>query len=117
LSRRRCHQGTCWKTSAQRASCRCRSAGILAAPEQQHPTLAGTRNSSTTCLYHCGQNQQTCLKCLILLVVCNFSPSDSNGQTSLKLPGKVYCRVLHLGEGPGADCALFSGRQWSLNGA
>jgi len=30
------------------ASCRCRSAGILVAPEQ-HLTLAGARNSSTTC--------------------------------------------------------------------
>ena len=38
----------------------------------------------------CRQNQQTCLKCLILLVVCNFSLSDSNGQTGLKFPGKVY---------------------------
>jgi len=79
--------------------------------------LTGSRNRSTTCLYHCGQNQQTCLKCLILLVVCNFSPSDSNGQTGIKFAGKVYCIVLHLGEGPGADCALCSGRQWSLNGA
>jgi hypothetical protein len=38
-----------------------------------------------------------------------FFASDSKGQTDLKLPGKVYCTVLHLGEGPGADCALFSG--------
>ena len=58
-----------------------------------------------------------CFKCLISLVFCNFSLSDSNGQTGLKLRGKVYCTVLHLGEGPGADCALFSGRQWSLNEA
>jgi hypothetical protein len=49
------------------------------------------------------------LKCLISLVFCNFSLSDSNGQTGLKLRGKVYCTVLHLGEGPGADCTLFSG--------
>jgi hypothetical protein len=46
-----------------------------------------------------------------------FWHSDSNGQTGLKLSGKVYCTVLHLGESPGADYALFSGRQWSLNGA
>ena len=39
------------------------------------------------------------------------------GQTDLKLHGKVYCAVLHLGEGPGADCAAFSGRQWSLVGS
>jgi len=47
----------------------------------------------------------------------NFSRSGSNWQTDLKLSGKVYCIVLHLGEGQGADCALFSGRQWSLKGA
>jgi hypothetical protein len=46
------------------------------------------------------------LKCLILLVVFNFSLSDSNGQTDLKLPGKVYCVVLHLGKGLGADCVF-----------
>ena len=49
LRRRRCHHGTCRKNFSARASCRCRSAGILAAPEQQQPTLAGARNSSTTC--------------------------------------------------------------------
>jgi hypothetical protein len=40
---------------------------------------------------------------------CRFSPADSNGQTDLKLLGKVYCIVLHLGEGPRVDSALFSG--------
>jgi hypothetical protein len=32
----------------------------------------------------------------------NFSRSGSNWQTDLKLSGKVYCIVLHLGEGPRA---------------
>jgi hypothetical protein len=57
-----------------------------------------------------GQNQKKCLKCLILLVICNFSLFESIGQTDLKLPRKVYCTVLHPGQGPAADCALFSGR-------
>jgi hypothetical protein len=48
------------------------------------------------------------------LVFVSFALSDSNGQPGLKIPGKVYCMVLHIGEGPGADFALFSGRQWSF---
>ena len=27
----------------------------------------------------------------------------------------MYCTVLHFGEGLGADCALFSGQQWSAD--
>jgi hypothetical protein len=46
-----------------------------------------------------------------------FLLSDSNWQLGLKIPGKVYCPVLHIGEGPRADFALFSGRRWSLNGS
>jgi hypothetical protein len=57
------------------------------------------------------------LEYLILMGVFNFSLSDSNGQIGLKLPVKVYCIVLHFGEGQGADYALFPGRQRSLNGA
>jgi len=52
LRRRRCHHGTCRKNFSARALCRYRSAGILAAPGQQQPTLVGARNSSTTC-YAC----------------------------------------------------------------
>jgi hypothetical protein len=63
------------------------------------------------------QKSANVMKCLILLVVYDFSLSASNGQPGLKIPGKVYCTVLHIGEGPGANFALFSGRQWSLNGA
>jgi hypothetical protein len=43
------------------------------------------------------------LKHLILLVCYDFSLSASDGQADSKLPGKVYCTVLHLGEGPGAE--------------
>ena len=60
------------KTSTQGRHVRCRNAGTLAAPWQQQPALAGARNSSTTCYFYFGKNQQTCLKCLSLLVVCNF---------------------------------------------
>jgi len=49
LRRRRCHHGTCRKNFSARTSWRYRSAGILAAPEQEQPALAGARNSSTTC--------------------------------------------------------------------
>jgi hypothetical protein len=63
------------------------------------------------------KNQKMGLKCLILLAICNFSLSGSNGQTALKLSGKVYCTVLHVGERPAAGCAMLLGRKWSLNGA
>ena len=49
LCRCRCHHGNCRENFSARASCRCRSEGILAAPAQQQPTLAGARNRSTTC--------------------------------------------------------------------
>ena len=35
LRRRRCHHGTASRNLSARASCRCRGAGLLAAPEQQ----------------------------------------------------------------------------------
>jgi len=39
----------CRKNIKPRTSYRCRSTGILAAPEQQQVALAGARNRSTTC--------------------------------------------------------------------
>jgi len=78
LHRRRCHHGTCRKNFSARASCRCRSAGILAAPEQQQPMLE-THKIVQQPVNQFRKNQNMCLKCLISLVVFNFSPSDSNG--------------------------------------
>jgi hypothetical protein len=46
----------------------------------------------------------------LFLVIFKFSLLDLNGSTGLKFPGKVYCTVLRLGKGLGADCALFSVR-------
>jgi hypothetical protein len=78
LRRHLCHHGTCRKNFSARASCRCRSAGILAAPEQQQPMLE-THKIVQQPVNQFRKNQNMCLKCLISLVVFNFSPSDSNG--------------------------------------